>query len=258
MSACVATGWFARSKASGPAACVPEGLRIYAFGDVHGRFDLLEALYAEVRLDVARRPAARTAEIFLGDYIDRGRQSREVLEWLISASPATDERTCLLGNHEDMLLRVVDDPEATPTWLQNGGLATLISYGAVSPNDLSRLTLAEARTAFLAAFPPKHRAFVERLPRLATAGGYLFVHAGLRPGRAVEDQDPDDLVWIREPFLSSDADFGMRIVHGHTPVATPEIRPNRINVDTGAVFTGRLTCLVLEAEGWRFLQTAPD
>jgi serine/threonine protein phosphatase 1 len=142
--------------------------------------------------------------------------------------------------------------------MHNGGMATLMSYEAVPPENLPRLTLGAARAAFLAAFPPHHRAFVTSLPRLVRFGGYVFVHAGLRPGRALEDQDPDDLVWIRDEFLFSNADFGARVVHGHTPAEAPEVRPNRINIDTGAVFTGRLTCLVLEGQGWRFLQTVPD
>ncbi len=257
MSGLFHTGWFARKEAPGPAPSLPEGLRIYAFGDIHGRFDLLEALYPKIRGDIERRPAARTAEIFLGDYIDRGPRSRDVLEWMIAARPVAGERICLMGNHEDMLLRVLDDPQATSTWLHNGGLATIMSYAAIPPDDLS-LTVAAARDAFLAAFPPEHRSFVEGLPRMARFGGYVFVHAGLRPRRALADQDPDDLVWIREPFLSSNADFGARVVHGHTPVEAPEIRPNRINIDTGAVFTGRLTCLILEGEDRRFLQTVPD
>ena len=237
---------------------LPPGLRVYAVGDIHGRYDLLKAIAAEIRRDLAARPPERSIEIFLGDYIDRGPHSRDVLEWMVSGRPVADERICLLGNHEDMLLQVLKDPEATWTWLQNGGLATLVSYAAIQPEGVAELTVGEARAAFLATFPAEHRAFVETLPRLKTLGGYLFVHAGLRPGRAIEDQDADDLVWIRDVFLFSRADFGACVVHGHTPAEGPEVLPKRINIDTGAFFTGRLTCLVLEGEERRFLQTASD
>jgi serine/threonine protein phosphatase 1 len=251
------TGWF-RREVSRARPSLPAGLRIYAVGDIHGRYDLLEALYADICRDIERAPPEHSIEIFLGDYIDRGPQSRDVVEWLTSGRRAADERICLLGNHEDMLLRVLDDPEATSIWLHNGGLATLLSYRAMPADGVSGLTVGAARSAFLAAFPSDHRAFVEGLPRLVRFGGYVFVHAGVRPGRAVDDQDPDDLVWIREPFLTSNADFGMLVVHGHTPVKAPEVRPNRINIDTGAFFTGQLTCVVLEGEGLRFLQTGPQ
>jgi serine/threonine protein phosphatase 1 len=247
-----------RGRASREPPNLPPGLRVYAVGDIHGRYDLLEAIAAEIGRDLTAAPPQRSVEIFLGDYIDRGPQSRDVLEWMVSSPLLADERICLLGNHEDMLLQVIADSEATWQWLQNGGLATLLSYDAISPDALAELTVAEARAAFLAAFPTAHRAFVEGLPRLKRIGGYVFVHAGLRPGRAIEDQDPDDLVWIRDAFLFSRADFGACVVHGHTPADRPEVLPNRINLDTGAFFTGRLTCLVLEGDTRRFLQTEPD
>jgi serine/threonine protein phosphatase 1 len=242
--------------AEGAAARLPAGVRIYATGDIHGRFDLLESLYGAIRRELQVFPPERSIEIFLGDYIDRGPESREVLEWLISAPPACDERVCLLGNHEDMLLKVLNDPHWTGTWLQNGGVETLRSYAVDLTASPQRTTLDDLRAAFLDAFPDKHRAFLKRLPRLVGAGGYLFVHAGIRPGVALDEQDPDDLVWIRDEFLLSEADFGRIVVHGHTPVEEPEVRANRINVDTGAFFTGRLTTLVLEEDGVRFLRTA--
>jgi serine/threonine protein phosphatase 1 len=235
---------------------LPAGLRIYATGDIHGRFDLLETLYGEIRRDVAADRPPQSLEIFLGDYVDRGPESRDVVEWLTSAPPACDRRVCLLGNHEDMLLNVLRDPRWMGTWLQNGGMETLRSYAVDLPASPGPTSLADLRDAFIEALPDAHRAFLEGLPRLVAVGGYLFVHAGIRPGVAIEDQDPDDLVWIREPFLLSTADFGKVVVHGHTPTEQPELRPNRINIDTGAFFTGRLTTLVLEGDETRFLQTA--
>ena len=183
-----------------------------------------------------------SAEIYVGDYIDRGPQSREVVEWLLETPPLTERRICLSGNHEVMLLDALTDPVALHHWLRNGAGATLASYG---------LAASEVR-----ALPPKHLDFFENLEVAASIGSYLFVHAGIRPGLALAEQDEEDLVWIREPFLSSEVDHGMIVVHGHTPVDVPDVQANRINIDTGAVFSGTLTCLVLEGTSWRFLSVA--
>ncbi len=239
---------------SGPAR-VPDGLRVYAVGDIHGRFDLLEALYGQIRRDLEARAPLRSVEVFLGDYVDRGPQSREVVEWMLAGKPVTDERICLCGNHEQMLLRALHDPSAIGHWFGNGGLETLISYKPIPRHILAGMTVTAALAEVTAAVPAGHVAFLRDLRRTAEFGDYLFVHAGLRPGRPLEHQDPEDLIWIREPFLSSAADFGKVVVHGHTPAAAPDIRRNRINIDTGAVFSGTLTCLVLEGETRRFLQT---
>jgi len=247
------------SVAVGPAAApLPDGLRVYAVGDVHGRFDRLQAVDRLIRDDLHRAPPESSLEIFLGDYIDRGPQSREVVEWLIAAEPATMRRVCLLGNHEDMLLGALSAPELLPHWLGNGGYATIESYLPVPTIGAASLSTAELCQRFAAALPGAHRTFLENLPRSHALGGFIFVHAGMRPGRALGDQDPRDLVWIREPFLSSSVDHGGIVVHGHTPVAAPDIRRNRINIDTGAVFGGPLTCLVLEGATMRFLQTGAD
>ncbi len=237
---------------------LPEGLRIYAVGDIHGRFDLLEALTAMIGRDLDMSRPKRAIEVYLGDYVDRGPRSREVIEWLIKTPPLGDERICLMGNHEDLLLQAIESPAAMGNWLFNGGAETIASYlrakGGLrdfsGPDDL--------RDAFLKALPESHRAFLSSLPRSAAFGGYLLVHAGVRPDRPLCDQDAEDLIWMREPFLSSDADFGAIVVHGHTPVPRPKIKENRIDIDTGAVFSGRLTCLVLEDATRRFMQTSGD
>jgi serine/threonine protein phosphatase 1 len=218
--------------------------------------DLLERLYSEVRTDLAGSASARSVEVFVGDYVDRGPASRGVIEWLVASRPACDERVCLMGNHEELLLGALADPRGMEPWLMNGGVETLLSYCETPRRRLEAMTIREAREAFVAAFPASHREFLIRLPRMASLGGYLFVHAGLDPARPAGDQDPFDLVWIREPFLSSDVDFGRIVVHGHTPAREPELRRNRINIDTGAFCTGRLTCLVLEGEERRFLQVS--
>jgi serine/threonine protein phosphatase 1 len=233
---------------------LPENLRIYAIGDVHGRFDLLQAIVAKIKEDLRASPATTALEIFVGDYVDRGPQSCEVIEWLIEAPPLGSERICLLGNHEDLVLEALADPSGLANWLYNGGDATLASYGVI----VSATSPGALHAAATAAIPASHRSFLAALPRTVEFGSYLFVHAGIDPHRPLEDQDPDDLVWIREPFLDSAVDFGRIVVHGHTPVVEPDIRENRINIDTGAVFTGHLTCLVLEGAARRLLRTPPE
>ncbi|MBA3516885.1 MAG: serine/threonine protein phosphatase [Rhizobiales bacterium] len=228
-------------------------MRVYAIGDIHGRFDLLTRLYESIRRDLEESPPVVSLEIFLGDYIDRGPQSREVLEWLVASEPATGRRVCLMGNHEAMLLAALSDARCLADWLSNGGAQTLRSYGVPPPTSPAQSNGFQERADFIDAFPTAHRDFLESLHRAVEFGDYFFVHAGVSPSRPLHDQNRDDLIWIREPFLSSRADFGRIVVHGHTPVARPDIRPNRINIDTGAVFTGRLTCLVLEGAAMRVL-----
>ena len=190
-------------------------------------------------------------EIFLGDYVDRGPQSRDVIEWMISAPPVCDERICLLGNHEDMLLRALDESD----WMDELAAERRRSRRcAPTAYALPRFGGERRSPSCSAALlrRPAGRAIApswKRCRASSASAATLFVHAGVRPGVPLDAQDPDDLVWIREPFLSSDADFGKVVVHGHTPAEAPEVRPNRINVDTGAFFTGRLTCLVLEGDG---------
>jgi serine/threonine protein phosphatase 1 len=237
---------------------LPDGLAIYAVGDLHGRLDLLEEMQACIRADLFRSRPRESVEIFLGDYIDRGPQSCEVVERLISTPPLADKRVCLMGNHEDMLLKALDDAEGLVNWLHNGGDATLASYGLNVRPFAAKREHARIRALLLERLSQDHLAFFRGLRRCVEFGPYLFVHAGIRPGRPVADQDPADLLWIREPFLLSDEDFGRIVVHGHTPVDRPEVRRNRINIDTGAFFTGRLTCLVLERTTHRFLHTGPE
>jgi diadenosine tetraphosphatase ApaH/serine/threonine PP2A family protein phosphatase len=235
---------------------LPEGLRIYAVGDIHGRIDLLQELAATMRSDLKAFPAARAIEVYVGDYVDRGPGTRDVVEWLIATPPLGERRICLMGNHEDLLLRALDDASEMSNWLYNGGGETIVSYLSDGNPRREFPTNESLRAAFRDALPAAHCAFFSSLPRTAEFGGYLFVHAGVRPGRPLKDQDPEDLIWIRGPFLDSVVDFGKIVVHGHTPVTAPDIRSNRINIDTGAVFSGNLTCLVLEADKRRFLKAS--
>lgn len=236
------------------------GERIYAIGDVHGRSDLLGIVLARIASDLAARPHDRPRIVLLGDYVDRGPDSRAVLERLMRLEAEPVSTTFLLGNHDAYLLAYLEDPEMSDRgihWFHRGmgGAATLASYGVL---DASELAPSATHDAFVAAFPEAHRAFLHRARLMQPVGGYLFVHAGIRPGVPLEAQEREDLIWIREPFLSSGADHGVKVVHGHTIVRFVEHHPNRIAVDTGAVRTGLLSCLVLEgSETWLLTGNGP-
>ena len=225
-----------------------EGQRIYAVGDIHGRLDLLTEMLARIRADLAARPHPRPLMIFLGDYVDRGPDSRGVIERLIGLGQGDVPTAFLLGNHDRYVQAYLDDPDwydLTFHWLADnlGGARTLASYGVEGADPLRP---AATRDAFAAAFPASHRAFLDGAALWVRRGGYVFAHAGLRPGVPLAEQDPEDLVWIREPFLTSSEDFGFKVVHGHTIVKAVEHHPNRIAVDTGAFRTGVLSCVVIE------------
>jgi len=238
---------------------VPAGHLVYAVGDVHGRLDLLNRMLALILADAEGRDADRRAIVFLGDYVDRGPQSRGVIDRLLAGPPAGFEQVCLMGNHESWLLDFLVDCRAGAGWIANGGGATLDSYGTQIPRglgfSLGTGRLESTRLAFLQSLPEAHRAFLKNLEFMWRSGDYAFVHAGVRPGRALDDQDPQDLLWIRRDFLESEDNFGAFVVHGHTIVDAPEERANRIGLDTGAFATGRLTCLALQDTERRFLQT---
>jgi serine/threonine protein phosphatase 1 len=225
-----------------------EGQRLYVLGDLHGRRDLLEDMLARVRDDLAARPHDRPRVICLGDYIDRGPDSRGVIDALIALRDDPLPADFLLGNHDSYVEAYLSDPDwqdRTYHWLHPsmGGAATLASYGVA---DARHAAPAATRAAFAAALPEAHRAFLAACALWRRIGGYVFVHAGIRPGVALAAQSRQDCIWIREPFLSSGADHGFKVVHGHTIVPAPEHWPNRIAIDTGVAKGGPLTCLVLE------------
>jgi serine/threonine protein phosphatase 1 len=224
---------------------LPEGVRIYAFGDIHGRADLLQEMLTVIDADLARSPVDRAIEVFLGDYIDRGPHSAHTLDLLIERGRRR-ETVFLKGNHEAYFLEVLRDPAKLDDWRRFGGLQTLMSYGihptlhpdAAERNELIR-RLREA-------LPVEHLSFLEGLKPSFVCGDFFFVHAGVRPGIPLREQQESDLLWIRSEFLDSVENFGKYIVHGHTPVQEPDIRPNRINIDTGAYATGNLTLLTIQ------------
>jgi serine/threonine protein phosphatase 1 len=234
---------------------VPAGSRIYAVGDVHGRVDLLERLRTMIEEDAKWHPIGRKVVVYLGDYVDRGPDSRGVVDMLARRPLPGFESMFLKGNHEDSLLEFLTDPGIAPAWMAYGGDATLYSYGVRPPDARKVEDILAAQKAFIQALPPEHLAFMEALKLVHVEGDYAFVHAGFRANVPIEFQDPQDMMWIRNEFLDSDADFGKVAVHGHTITERPETRHNRIGIDTGAFATGTLTCLVLEGTERRFLAT---
>jgi len=229
-----------------PASLPPEQ-RVYAVGDVHGCLDRLEALHELIAEDLTARPTGEAVLVHLGDYVDRGADSAGVVTLLANgamggALPIVN----LMGNHEHMMLAAIatGETEATELWLANGGADSLLSWG------VPRSAQPKEWPSYL---PKAHLMFLRDLALRHAAGGYLFVHAGIRPGIPLERQSRHDLMWIREPFLSFKDAFGPVVVHGHTPRHEPVVRPNRIGIDTGAVMGGVLTCVVLEEDRLGFI-----
>jgi serine/threonine protein phosphatase 1 len=246
----------AMGAAEVPVDSVPEGMRIYAIGDIHGRDDLLGSLLAHVEEDARSRAGTRNVLIYLGDYIDRGLQSRQVLDRIVAGPPGGFEAVYLKGNHEAAMLEFLADANFGRTWKYYGGLETLHSYG------INELTLSDNPDDFIHArdrleqiLPPAHRQFLEHLVLSAEFGDYFFAHAGVRPGIDLSRQVEEDLLWIRDGFLNSDQWFGKIVVHGHTPREQPVFRSNRIGIDTGAYMTNVLTCLVLEGQERGIIQS---
>ena len=236
----------------GPAPAVPQGRRIYAVGDVHGRLDLFEALIAAIEADDAARGAAASEVILLGDLIDRGPDSAAVIARARSWSAQRQVRI-LLGNHEEMLLRALDSDEELRHFLRWGGRETILSYLA-EPDQYHRADFAGVRALMQAAIPELDLAFVRSFEDSITVGDYLFVHAGVHPDTPLGEQKVSDLRWIREPFLSHPDSFGPVVVHGHTISEEPQLRGNRIGIDTGAYRSGRLTALGLEGSTRWFIE----
>lgn len=235
---------------------VPEGQRVYAVGDIHGRLDLLEALHGLIAEDAAQAPDRSKTIIYLGDYIDRGLESQGVIDRLLGAPLEDVTPVFLLGNHEDTMLNFLDDHRVGESWFQFGGDATLYSYGVqlAGPAGEQR-TLIDAQSNLRERLPARHLEFLRGLETRFEIGDYLFVHAGVRPGVALDEQAPKDLIWIRGEFLTSKADHGRVVVHGHSISLKAENLPNRVNIDTGAYASGVLTCLVLDGAERRLLQT---
>ncbi len=226
---------------------LPPGVRVYAVGDVHGCLDRLLSVHALIAEDLAARPVRESCLVHLGDYVDRGPDSAGVLRHLREgALPPVSRRVALMGNHDALMLSARQgNPESLALWLGNGGAATLESYG-IAARD-------RAIPARWGAISQDDIDFLTQLPLMHREGGYVFVHAGIRPGRELGEQVAADLLWIREPFLSDESPRDFVVVHGHTPTVEPEILPARVGLDTGAALGGRLTCGVFEEETVGFL-----
>ena len=232
----------------------PPNSCIYAIGDIHGRVDLLDALYRRIEAD--QTTAERRVVVHVGDYVDRGDRSRAVIDLIMSRPLAGFEWVTLRGNHEQLMLDFLDNPGVGTLWFTNGGDATLASYrvGLKGGSDRDTVML-RLQQEFRDKLPPAHRDFLQSLKLMHWEGDYLFVHAGIRPGVPLYAQADQDMLWISEEFLDSGADHGACVVHGHTIREQPQFKSNRIGIDTGAFMTGRLTCLVLEDDTRRVLQT---
>jgi serine/threonine protein phosphatase 1 len=231
----------------------PRGVRIYAIGDIHGRVDLLDAVLERIDADLEKNPISMGIEVYLGDYVDRGPASREVIDRLVARN-RTFRAVFLKGNHEAYLTDFITNPSVLMDWWRYGALETFRSYGIIPPPiDSGSKVQAQLAETFKYALPDSHRRFMSNLKSSFTCGDFFFVHAGVRPGISLAKQREEDLLWIRQDFLLCEDQFSKIIVHGHTPVSEPEIHRNRINIDTGAYATGRLTCLRLEDDQINFI-----
>ena len=231
----------------------PEGERLYIVGDIHGRLDLLNPLLEQIE-NHARANEGKNTIVYVGDYIDRGPNSRGVIDRVLQSVPGFIPRY-LRGNHDQALLDFLADPLFYRVWKGYGAPETLISYGVRPPLFDDPQSIMETRNLFAANLPPVHRQFFENLELGVEAGDYFIVHAGVRPGIGFASQSAQDMMWIRDEFLLSGRDHGKVVVHGHTPTSEVVRRKNRIGIDTGAYMSGHLTALVLEGENVEILQT---
>jgi serine/threonine protein phosphatase 1 len=245
----------------GRSGAVPAGQAVYAIGDVHGRLDLLDDLLVRIRQDADRHPSdSARSLVLLGDYVDRGSGSRGVIERLLIDPLPGFATIRLTGNHEEAMLAFLDGESDGLDWLSFGGVETLMSYG-VPVRSLPRTgeAVKALRVALVEAVPARHVEFLRACVLHHSVGDYLFVHAGVRPGISLERQTQTDMMWIRDDFLRARIPLpGRVVVHGHTICHLPQNRGHRINIDTGAFASGRLTGLVLRGSERRFLSTADD
>lgn len=240
---------FAPRRQSGPAGA--RGWRAYAIGDIHGRLDLLDQLLDKIHEDMRRRPTRKALLVFVGDLIDRGPDSAQVVERLRTYAHPGVRAVFLLGNHEEVLLRILaGEPDLVTKWCSFGGAECLHSYG-VDSSKIAGLDDSEALAIVKSAIPKAHVEFLQGFDDSCRFGDYLFVHAGIRPGVELDQQRQSDLRWIREPFLFDETDHGFVVVHGHTIRPEVEVCPNRIGIDTGAYRSGVLTALAIEGtDSW--------
>lgn len=245
---------FSRSRS----AVGPKGHRAYAIGDVHGRLDLLERLLCRIEREIAEAPPRRASIIMLGDLIDRGPQSAQIIEKLRTYRPEGAETYFIAGNHEEVMLRVLKgETGLIANWMRFGGAETVRSYG-LDPKEIAGMAEAEALSRLRRAVSAEHRRFLEGFADSVSFGEYLFVHAGIRPGVQLAEQSKSDLRWIRDPFLDDERDHGFVVVHGHTIRNSVEVTANRVAIDTGAYCTNVLTALAIEESSRWLIQTTDE
>lgn len=239
-----------RAKAKGKAS-LPDGMRVYAIGDIHGCDKQLKKLLKAIGKDLEDYDG-ESHLVFLGDYVDRGPDSKGVIERLVSKKLPGDQHHFLLGNHEEAMMKVMDGKSKRANdWLSFGGRQMMESYG-VGKKELYEAG-GDVGALLREVMPKSHRKFFEKLELMKQIGGYLFVHAGIRPGVPIDEQEQADLVWIRDRFLKSDRDHGVVVVHGHTISEKPQNKANRIGVDTGCYATGQLTAVRLQGSERAFI-----
>ena len=247
---------FGSPRGHSTSAAVPATCLVYAVGDIHGRADLLVRMHRLIQAHGTTYPDERKVVVYLGDYVDRGLESRQVIDLLLDEPLSGFESVYLKGNHEDFMLRFLSDSSVGVSWLFNGGNATLFSYGVAMPDVPDpEARMALVQTDLKQRLPERHLDFLRRLRASHVEGDYLFVHAGIRPGIPLKQQSGHDLMWIREDFLKSGRDHGKIVVHGHSITWEPDVRENRIGIDTGAFASGVLTCLALHGTAKEFLHT---
>ncbi|MCG8443463.1 MAG: serine/threonine protein phosphatase [Caulobacterales bacterium] len=234
----------------------PAGKRCYAVGDIHGRLDLLRELVGLVEKDVASREPKETVIVFVGDLMDRGPDSRGVIEFLMDFAPPYAKAYKIKGNHEEMMIRcLTGEPHLLESWLENGGYACAQSYG-VQVGALYGQEASVVEEALVSAVPKHHVEFLKSFIECVRFGDYFITHAGVRPGVPLDTQAASDMRWISDEFLASRADHGAVVVHGHSVSEAVDERQNRIGIDTGAYRTGVLTALRLEDDQRGVLQTS--
>ncbi|TMV05888.1 metallophosphoesterase [Brucella haematophila] len=234
-------------------ACGPQNIRLYAIGDVHGRFDLLQDMHGLIRADLDHRPVHDWRIIHLGDYIDRGPQSKEVLDFLIDAARHDPRILSLLGNHDEGFLNYLATGDTAGIFALHGGVETGLSYGVeldFSDTDKAR----RSHEALVKAVPQAHIDCIRAMPRWLSFGDFFFCHAGVDPALPLEEQDPDDLIWIRTLFLKWTDPLAKVIIHGHTPQGAVDVQPNRVNLDTYAWKSGLLSAIAIDGVEKRFIE----
>ncbi|GAA2853322.1 serine/threonine protein phosphatase 1 [Aminobacter aminovorans] len=230
----------------------PDGMRVYAIGDIHGHLDLLRDMHERIAGEIARDKPADWRIIHLGDLVDRGPDSSGVIGFLIAAVARDPRNMVLAGNHDVGFLDFLAEPDPVGLFARHGGRETARSYGVDLQVD-NAASLARGHSELAAAVPDSHQRFLRALPRSASFGDFFFCHAGIRPCVALDRQDPEDLIWIRNEFLRYPELHPKVVVHGHTPQAEPEVLANRVNVDTGVFHSGVLTALVVDGAEKRLI-----